>query len=749
VERFKQEIATLATLQHPQLVPVYSAGSAGDLLYYAMPFIAGESLRERLTRDGPLPGGEVRRVLIALARALAYAHREGIIHRDIKPENILLAHGEPMLADFGIAKVLRDGVAHGTLTSAGMSIGTVTYMAPEQVVADPTLDGRADVYSLAAVGYELLAGVPPFEGTPQQVMSAHVVKPVPPLPAHLPKPLREVVLRGLAKEPAERVSAAEFAQALEAAGAAEVTETRTAARSARAASAWRRPWLLAAGAALVVAGAVFWGQWRSGTSPPARAIAAMPEEQARSGIAVLPFEQIGAADDAYLAAGLTDELMTQLAAVPALRVASRTTVRAYADSALPPDQLGARLQVRALIEGSVQRMNDQLRVSTRLVDVRDGGTIWTERYDRQATDLFTVQRDIGTAVVAALAPRLGLSLATASPRVDRVADAAAYEAYLRGRFALQQRGEAGLREAIARFSEATTRDTTFARAYAGIAEAAALLPQYSGRSYDAVADQLRSAAARALALDSTLAEPHTALGVLARAQGDHAAAEAAFRRAVARQPDSGPAHQALGELEFVLGRVDAAVASLGAAALREPASTAIQSEFGFSLVLAGALDSARRVIDRAIARDASNGFSSFARAVLLERLGDLAGAQQAMAEAGARLPLPFFAGAEGWLAARRGDAAALAAARARVAAGRGRAGHALGEAMLALFDGTPDTIIASLSAAASEGDPIMRLLPLRLPWFDRLRSEPGFRALAVRLRLPETAIAALPAPARR
>jgi serine/threonine-protein kinase len=176
LERFQQEIATAATLQHPQIVPVYHAGDHAGLRYYVMPFIAGESLRERLRRDGTLSARDVVHLVAPLARALAYAHRQGVVHRDVKPENILLSEGEPMLADFGIAKVVREGSSATGLTSAGMSIGTVTYMPPEQVAADPDIDGRADVYSLAAVAYELLTGAPPFTGSPQQIMAAHLAK---------------------------------------------------------------------------------------------------------------------------------------------------------------------------------------------------------------------------------------------------------------------------------------------------------------------------------------------------------------------------------------------------------------------------------------------------------------------------------------------------------------------------------------------------------------------------------------------
>jgi eukaryotic-like serine/threonine-protein kinase len=746
VERFKREIATLATLQHPQIVPVFSAGQAGELLYYVMPFVAGESLGARLVRDGVLGASEVLRLLTPIARALAFAHREGVVHRDIKPDNILLAQGEPVLADFGIAKVLRDGSTHGTLTSAGMSIGTVTYMAPEQVLAEPTIDGRADVYSLAAVGFELLTGRAPFVGTQQQVMSAHVVQP-PPLVAAVapdtPAALSDVIARGLAKEPVARPTAAEFVALLESASRSpaiapavgrspDVSPPLVAHASQRGRTLGLAALLLA-----TIGGGWWWMAGRGSTANRGAAVAAA--SLARAGIAVLPFERIGGSEDEYLAAGLTDELMSQLAEVQDLRVASRTTVRVYADSALPPAELGKRLDARALIEGSVQRAGEQLRVSTRLVDVRDGNTLWSERYERPMRDLFAVQREIGAAVVKALTPRLGLTGQTGRTQAG-TNDAAAYDLFLRARFALDQRGVDSLRSAITLFTQATERDSMFARAFAGIAEATALLPQYGGGGYADIASAIRSSAERALSLDSTLAAPHMALGLLSKGIGSWAAAEQEFALALKRQPDFAAAHQNLSELFYTLGRVDYATRSMARAASLEPTNVAIASEFAFTLALTGQLDSAQRVIDRTLARDDRNPFAHFTRAVIRERQGDINSAVAAMSLAVERAPLPLMIGSLSRLAHIAADTAVERAARRQLDARGNASGTALGRLIADLETADATMLIPLLDRAIAERDPFVYQLPLRLWWFDRLREAPGFASAAQRMGLPMTAI---------
>ncbi len=745
-ERFRQEIATLATLQHPQIIPILTAGNAGDLLYYVMPFVAGESLRTRLERDGAMPARDMVRLIVPLARALAYAHREGVVHRDIKPENVLLAQGEPVLADFGIAKVLREGKAQGTLTTAGMSIGTVTYMAPEQVLAEPVIDGRADVYSLAAMAWELVAGRAPFEGTAQQVMSAHVVKPAPALTEVAPTVtagVAAVIMQALSKEPRERPLAEAFATALESA-AQSIGSTEAAATSPAASRRDRAPrtWLAVALCVLVLAsGGAWWWSARGATG--ASNVDTALSTNSRPGVAVLPFERIGEANDAYLAAGLTDELMTQLADVPGLRIAARTTVRAFADSALTPTELGKRLDVRALIEGSVQRANNQLRVTTRLVDVRDGSTIWSNRYERTTDDLFAVQRDIGAAVVAALAPRLGIATRS-SNAVPGDVDPAAFDAYLRGRFAMQQRGRDSLRAAIVHFRAAIARDSTFARAWASIAEASALLPVYGGGGWDVHGPVLRLAAERALALDSTMGAPHFALATLAKGTGDWSRAEREFDLALQRQPDLGAAHQNFGELLYTVGRVDDAAEALARAASLEPQDAPIMSQFAGTLVIAGQLDSARRVLDRALALDPRLAFAYWSEMMLTERQGDDRASLVAAQRATELAPLPFFVGLTVRAARRAGDGAAESRARAELRALGESPGAALAQALADVDVAPPEATLALLNRAVTERDPFMWQLPLRLWWFDRLRASPGFTSLSERLQLPREVLAPLP-----
>jgi len=743
LERFQQEIATAATLQHPQIVPVFHAGSADDLRYYVMPFIAGESLRARLEREKTLAPLDVIRLLTPLARALAFAHRQGIVHRDVKPENILLAEGEPMLADFGIAKVIREGNQTG-LTTAGMSIGTVTYMPPEQVTADPTIDGRADVYSLAAVGYELLTGAPPFTGTPAQVMSAHVVQPVPDLAAKLPASaaaLARAIVRGLAKEASERPDAEMFAAELDAAGRGGSGEQPTPAGIATSTLPAGTPaprgisrWAVPAAVVLIAANAVGW--WfdarqtgGSNTDTPT--------------IAVLPFEMIGAPDDAYLSAGITDEVMTGLAQMPGVRVLSRSTIRAYADSQFSPTDYATRVGVRALVEGSVQRAGDQLRVTARLVDARDGSAMWTERYDRPAGDVFRTQQEISNSVAAALSTRLGLA-GHSGPRVEYVADAAAYDLYLRGRYALRERGEASLRQAMSLFTESAARDPKFARALAGIAEAAALLPIYSAVPRASIADTVRASAARAIALDSTIASSHIALGLLEKGLGRWTQGEQALSTALRHDANDAAAHQNLGELYFTLGRFDESTVALGRAAVLEPTDAAIVAEYAYMLSQVGLGDSAQRTIARAAALSPRNPFVTYTQGVIAEAAGDKAAAVRGFSAAAEAAPIPFFRGAEARMRELAGESAQAAAIRRELEALGTAPGATFGRVIAGLATDAPDALFAGLTRAVDERDSFVLLLPLRVRWYDRLRGDARFAELAARLGLPVNATVALP-----
>jgi len=753
-DRFQQEIATSAMLQHPQIVPVYQAGAVEDRRFYVMPFIAGESLRARLDRERRLAPAEVIRLLSPLARALAYAHRQGIVHRDVKPENVLLSEGEPMLADFGIAKVIREGNNGTGLTSAGMSIGTVTYMSPEQVVADPSIDGKADVYSLAAVGYELLAGEPPYVGSPQQVMSAHVVQPAPPLAARCPDApagLVEAIHAGLEKDVSRRPDAEHFATMLEQARHASGTGTmrttsthpgRTDGMATGAGEAGPGPRAgiarVVGAVATVVTLAVAGWLWSQRTSAGLVAVA-----HAEPTIAVLPFESIGASENAYLSAGIADEVMTGLAQVRGLRVLSRATTRAYADSGFSPMAYGERLGVRALVEGSVQSAGDQLRIRTRLVDTRDGSAMWSDGYDRPMSDLFTTQREISNAVIGALTPRLGLSAVT--PGAERhKADPQAYDLFLRGRVAMLERGEGSLRNAITLFRDAAERDPQFARAHAGVAEAAALMPLYSAVTHAQMADTIRRAAGRALALDSALAAPHVALGMLEKGLRRWNEGEEALAAAIRLAPNEGTAHQNLGELQYTLGRFDDSRRSLERAATLEPTDATIVSEFAWSLLLTGQLDSASRVVGRAAAAAARNPYVSFTQAMVAERRGDLRAALRHMQAVVDAAPLPFFRGALSRAQHLAGDTAAARTTRDALAALESAPGATFARVIAGLPIDAPATLLTGLEAALREGDPFVVLLPLRVWWYDRVRSDARFTALATSMGMPSESVRPMP-----
>ncbi len=254
-DRFRREIQVIARLQHPHVVSILSAGSAGGSLYYMMPFVSGETLRARIAREGGLPVQAVVRILLEVLDALEFAHEHGVVHRDIKPENILVSSGHSVVADFGIAKALTES---GTLTSAGFALGTPTYMAPEQATADPSTDHRADLYSVGVLGYELLTGAPPFAGNPQQVITAHLTQPPPPMSARradVPAALEAVLLRALAKDPKDRPqSAREMTAAIQAVTTPQAMVGGTAPPSVSM-RRLRAP-LIAGAAALVVAAGV-------------------------------------------------------------------------------------------------------------------------------------------------------------------------------------------------------------------------------------------------------------------------------------------------------------------------------------------------------------------------------------------------------------------------------------------------------------------------------------------------------------
>ena len=360
--RFLREISIVADLTHPNILPLHESGESAGLLYYATPYVEGGSLRARLQREIQLPLKEALRITRDIADALDYAHVRGLIHRDVKPENVLLAGDRAILADFGVARAV-EVAAGDRVTETGLAVGTPAYMSPEQAGGSSRLDGRSDIYSLGCVLYEMLAGEPPFGGPTSQAIAAKHLQQHPP-PLHVirdtvPSVVESAVQRALAKVPADRfATAGEFAEALSAPDGGPVG-------AARKPSRWV-PRLLAV---LALVGAMF-GAWRltgrSGSPPPEAA--AMPEVPR---IAVLYFEaRTRDSTVRQIADGLTEDLIHELSGVNAFRVISKNGVRAYRDRQVTFDSMVSALRVTTVIDGSVQRSGDRLRIRVDLIDAQ-------------------------------------------------------------------------------------------------------------------------------------------------------------------------------------------------------------------------------------------------------------------------------------------------------------------------------------------------------------------------------------------
>ena len=541
-DRFQREIAVAAKLAHPHIVPLLDSGEHDGALWFAMPVLDGHSLRDRLERENSLPIDEAVHIAVDVAGALAYAHEHGVIHRDIKPENILFSGGSAIVTDFGLAKSTEATSGGESLTRTGVTVGTALYMSPEQSTGE-RLDARTDVYSLGCVLYEMLTGEPPYVGRSlQAVIAKRFSDPVPSarrLRSTVSPALDAVIERALAKNPADRFpTAAAFAEALAQAPTttsdSSMTLSATVAAPAVSATRSKRRRRIAA-IAVIFAAAVATTQYTRNLR--AKAAAAAPPRS----IAVLPFtNESNDKDQEYFSAGMTDELMSALAALKQLHVAARASSYAVKSQSSDIKKIGRALGVDAVLEGTVRKAGDHVRVSVDLVNVGSGSIIWNSTYDKNLSDVFAMQEQIAQAIVAAIRLQLTDQRSIVHPSTG---DVAAYEMYMRGRHAVDTRTPRSLEEAASWFHKAVDRDPLYARAWAGLADVYILeaLNLYAPPKETYAKGE--AAARRALALDATLAEAHTSLGSARFLHElDFAGAAAEFERAISLDPSYPAAH---------------------------------------------------------------------------------------------------------------------------------------------------------------------------------------------------------------
>jgi len=628
VERFLREIEITARFQHPHILPLIDSGRDGRMVYYVMPHVSGESLRERLVREQRLSVAASVNIARDVADALAYAHEQGVVHRDVKPENILLSGGHAIVADFGIARAVENCAncpPDGELTIAGAPIGTPAYMSPEQAEGRAA-DGRSDVYALGCVLFEMLTGRPPFVAkSARAIMTQHVTTPPPALGElrpGIPAGVAAAVERALAKEPAERFpTARELADVLQVLSATEVlvhatpsegAGTPVPAALAPAGAAPATPGVATPppaepagrGSRLLVFSAVLAVLALTATMllPHRQAPRGAPVARRAASIAVMPLENYSSDEGAaFLSEGLTEEIIAQLARIRGLKVISRTSVVAVSGKGLTVPQIADTLGVGNVLEGSVQRAGDRIRVTLQLIDAADAH-LWAESYERDLKDAIALRREIAQKVVTALA--LAVPGVDPGERTERTQTSPAYDAYLRGSYWLTRTSPDGLDQAIRAFEDAVRADSTYAPAYAGLSSALRqwVTLGYAGeREPYATFARAAQAADRALELDPDLAAGYIARG-LVRAYG-WAPADVALEdleRGLALLPNAGSAHAAAAVGLMRLGRHEEALAQAQMAVQLDPLSATAHG--GYAVIALGsrrydlAIQANRRVL---------------------------------------------------------------------------------------------------------------------------------------------------------
>jgi serine/threonine-protein kinase len=614
--RFKREAKLLASLNHPNIATIFDILEQDEGTgYLILEYIAGDTLRERLGH-GPINIREALAIAEQIAEALTVAHEHGIIHRDLKPANVKITPEHKVkVLDFGIAKwtAEKEVAQQTTLTEPGRIIGTPAYMSPEQARSTP-VDHRSDIWSFGCVLYEMLTGELPFKGETLSDTVAGILEHEPDwerLPQATPTNIRVLLRRCLEKDPHRRLQHMGDARL-------EISETITG-----SVSSWTGPtgsdhkvlpplrqvliWsLFAAVAILACVGLALLYQRPWADQPQVASPTTTVEEQSQPSIAVLPFVNMSAdPNQEYFCDGMAEELINALSQIEDLRVIARTSAFSFKGKDVTVHDIGSQLNVATILEGSVRRAEDRLRITAQLVDTTDGHHLWSQRYDRDMGDVFAIQDEITSAIVDRLKPKL-LGRERAKLTKRRTVDLEVYNSYLQGLFFCNKRTEADLKKAIKHFQDAIQKDPNYAPAYAGLALSYSFLPIYSPLPPREVIPKAREMALKALEIDETLAEAHASLGhIKAWYEWDWAGADKHFKLAIESNPRYASAHKWHAETLMYRARFDEAIKEIEQALELDPVSVVINRDLGTVYYFSGQFDRAIDVSKKTIEMDPS------------------------------------------------------------------------------------------------------------------------------------------------
>jgi serine/threonine-protein kinase len=642
-ERFQREIRLAARLQHPHVLTVLDSGETAGQLWFTMPYVEGESLRDRLRRERQLPVDAAIRIATEAARGLEYAHQHGVVHRDMKPENILLTRdGSTLVADFGIARAL-SVAGDERLTETGLAVGTPAYMSPEQAAGDRGLDARTDIYSLAAVLYEMLAGQPPYTGaTTQALMVKRLTEPAPSVRAvrpNLPESVDHAIRRALAPVPADRFATmSELAAALQPAAAVPTSALPTLATTAPPGdtATRERPRRRSRSAPILLLGfvlglGVLFG-WLRKQHP---ADGAAPGDSKR--LAVLPFENLGAKEDEYFADGMTDEVRGKLAALQGLQVIAQRSVAEYKGTSKTYEEIGRELGVDYLLVGKVRwdkpaNGQSRVRVSPELIQVAGSRSRWQQPFDAVLSDVFQVQGSIAGEVAQAL------DVALAAPEREQLEsrptrNLAAYDAFLRGEELSNRMTEvdpATLERASGAYERAVALDSGFVQAWVRLSQAHSVV-YTNGLPIPERAERARQAAERALALNPEAADGRLALGTYYDyIAGDYQKALEQFALGQRVAPNNADLLSGAALSEQSLGRWEDALEHLRRAEALDPRSLVTKIRLSRTLLWLRQHGEAEAAADRALALEPSSAQALQGKVTARLGAGNLGGARAAL-----------------------------------------------------------------------------------------------------------------------